>query len=70
MITAIFRRCLNLMGACIPTFRLAMDTACTHAKEGRLVSLFRCGEAFYLIAKQAVRMIGTMYPPPLERSTK
>ena len=71
MIIAIFRRCLNLMGAYIPTLRLAMDLVCTHAKKGRLAFLSRCGEAFYFIAKQTVRMIGTMYPPPpLERSTK
>ena len=59
MLTAIFRRWLNLIG-----------TAYTHAKEGRLASIFRRREASYSIAKQAVRMIGTMYPPPLERSKK
>ena len=64
MITAIFRRFLNLMGAYIPTLRLAMDTACTHAKKGRPAFLSRCGDAFYFVAKQTVRMIGTMYPPP------
>ena len=66
MLTAIFRRCLNLMGAYIPTLRLAMDTACPPAKKGRPVFPARCDEASYFIAKQAVRMIG----PPLERSTK
>ena len=60
MITAIFRRFLNLMGAYIPTFHLAMDTACTHAKEGHPAFLSRRRDASYLIAKQAVRMIGTM----------
>ena len=64
MIIAIFRRCLNLMGAYIPTLRLAMDPACTHAKKGRPAFLSRFGEASYLIVKQAVRMIGTMSPPP------
>ena len=60
MLTAIFRRCLNPIG-----------TAYIHAKEGRLASLFRRREASYSIAKQAVREIGTMYPPPpLERSPK
>ena len=59
MLTAIFRRCLNPIG-----------TACTHAKEGRLVSLSRRREASYSIAKQAVREIGTMYPPPPSREAK
>ena len=59
MLAAIFRRCLNPIG-----------TAYTHAKEGRLVSPFRCGEASYSIAKQAVRMIGTMYPPPPREEQK
>ena len=59
MLTAIFRRWLNPIG-----------TAYTHAKEGRLVSPFRCGEASYSIAKQAVRMIGTMYPPPPREEQK
>ena len=60
MLTAIFRRWFNLTA-----------TLCTHAKEGRLVSLFRRMGASYSIAKQAVSMIGTMYPPPpLERAQK
>ena len=64
MVTAIFRRCLNLIWSYIPTRRLAMGTACTQAKEGRQVFPSRCGERSYSIAKQSVRMIGTMYPPP------
>ncbi len=67
MLTAIFRRCLNLIWSYVPTRRLAMGTACTQAKEGRQVSPPHCRERSYSIAKQSVRMIGTMYPPPPPR---
>ena len=56
MLTAIFRRCLNLTG---PPF--------AHEKNGRQVPLPRNLKASYFIAKEAVRAIGTMYPPPPER---
>ena len=59
MFIAVFRRWFNLI-----------FTAYTRAKGGQNISSSRCEEASYSIAKQAVRMIGTMYPPHLERSKK
>ena len=60
MLYAIFRRCLNL-----PV------TLCTHAKGGRNTPSPYRGARADSIVRQAVRTIGTMYPPPpLERGRK
>ena len=60
MLTAIFRRCSNLFGG-----------ARSLVKTGVHVAPFSLGARFYFIAKQSVRLIGTVYPPPpLERSLK
>ncbi len=53
MLTAIFRRCLNLI-----------DTPCTYATGGRNTPSPHRGARSYPIAKECVRTIGTMYPPP------
>ena len=57
MLYAIFRRCLNLP---VPL--------CTYAQGGRNTPSPHRGARFYDIVRQAIRTIGTMYPPPLERS--
>ena len=67
--TGIFRRCFNRIGA-YTSLRLAMGTACTRAKGGANISYPHCGEASYFIAKEAVTLTGTMYPPPPERGPK
>ena len=60
MITATFRRCSNLFGG-----------PCSPAKKGVYDAHSRLGVWFYFIAKQYVKMISTVYPPPpLERGTK
>ena len=59
MIPAIFSRCLNLIWRYVPT-----------AKTGVHIADSRLGVRSYFIAKQSVRMISTVYPPPLERGTK
>ena len=59
MLTAIFRRWFNL-----PV------TLCAHANSGRNISPLRCGMRSYPIAKQPIRMIGTMYLPPPSRGSK
>ena len=56
MITAIFSRCLNLIWSYVPT-----------AKSGVHIAHPRLGVWFYFIAKQSVRMISTVYPPPPPR---
>ena len=57
MLTAIFRRCSNLFGG-----------RRSPAKTGVHVAHSHLGVWVYFIAKQSVRMISTVYPPPpLER---
>ena len=70
MLITVFRHWLNLIGASIPTLRLAMDPTCTPAKRWRPISPPRCGARSHFIAKQSVRTIGTMYPlPPHKKMT-
>ena len=57
MITAIFKRCLNLIWHYVST-----------VKSGVHIAHSRLGMRFYFIAKQYVKMISTV--PPLERGTK
>ena len=59
MLYAIFRRWFNL-----PVI------LCTHAKGGRNTPSPYRGARADFIARQAVRTIGTMYPPPPERGQK
>ena len=61
MITAIFRRCLNLILPYVPSAKRGVHGAHSHL-----------GVWFYFIAKQSVKMISTVYPPPppSERRTK
>ena len=61
MIPTIFKRCLNLILPYVPS-----------AKRGVHGAHSRLGVWFYFIAKQFVRMISTVYPPPppLERRVK
>ena len=61
MLTAIFQRCSNLFGG----HRSPVKTG-VHVADSRL------GVCFYFIAKQSVRLISTVYPPPppLGRSDK
>ena len=67
MILTIFRRCLNRIGASIPALRLAMAPPVPTRKESVRSPLPRCGARSYFIARQAIRMIGTTYPPPPPR---
>ena len=53
MLTAIFRRCSTLFGG-----------ACSLAKTGVHVAPSSLGARFYFVAKQSVKLIGTVYPPP------
>ena len=57
MITAIFSRCLNLIWCYV-------FPACPTAKSGVHDAHLRLGVRFYFIAKQSIRMISTVYPPP------
>ena len=53
MLTAVFRSCSNLFGS-----------SCSPAKTGVQVSHSRFQACFYFIAKQSVRLISTVSPPP------
>ena len=70
MLITIFRRCLNWIGASIPTLCLAMDPTCTPAKRGRPLSPLRCGARPHFIARQAVRRSVQCTPPPPSRGAK
>ena len=53
MITAIFKRCLNLILPYVPSAKTGV-----HGAHSRL------GTCFYFIAKQSIRLISTVSPPP------
>ena len=57
MITAISKRCLNIIWPYV-------FTACPTVKSGVHIAHSRLGVCFYFIAKQSFRMISTVYPPP------